>query len=74
MELGTHRDNANDKMARGRHPVGQNSYHAKLKNTDIPVIRARLSAGHRKVDIAADYEVSPTSIWQIASGRAWKYS
>lgn len=44
---------------------------AKLTESDIPVIRARLRNGDRRIDVARDYQVSPQLIGAIKAARIW---
>jgi hypothetical protein len=46
---------------------------AKLTETDIPVIRARLSQGESQVNIAKSYGVSPSAIGLIHHGPNWNW-
>jgi len=71
--LGTHRDNVDDKMAKGRQARGSRGGHAKLKEGDIPTIRDRIAAGECKDDIARDFKVSQAAITLIARGKNWAH-
>jgi len=51
--------------------IGENSHHAKLKDSDIPVIRDRILQGHTHKAISKDYGVSTTTISRAASGYCW---
>ncbi len=50
---------------------GENLVYSKLKNTDIPIIRQRLSNGETSKQIAIDYKVCTSTIQNIKSGWAW---
>lgn len=75
--LGTHADNHADMMNKGRHPQrgpkGEAHSKSKLKNGDIPKIRALIKAGERSKDIAPKFGVSPATIWQIKTKRTWSH-
>lgn len=51
---------------------GSGVFGAKLKENDIPIIRARISAGEKYSPIADDFSVSVSTIHLIAKGRIWK--
>jgi hypothetical protein len=70
--LGDHRDNMADRDAKDRVRHGSLHPRAKLTETDIPVIRARVAAGDTRRAIAADYGVSHAAIDKVASGQGWK--
>lgn len=77
LRLGTPADNMRDMNAKGRTggyraQLGDQHKKAKLREADIPTIRARIGAGETNAAIAADYGVSATAIWQIKTGKAWK--
>ena len=57
----------------GRAVRGEQMSKAKLKDTDIPIIRNRLSAGDTLQSIADDYGVHNTVIFHIKHGHAWKH-
>lgn len=44
---------------------------AKVNRLDVAEIKCRLLIGHNKTAIARDYNVSPSSISNIATGRIW---
>lgn len=46
--------------------------YSRLKSEDIPTIRQRLRNGERRKPIAADYNVSVSTIDHIKAGRTWK--
>ena len=50
---------------------GQNHKRSKLKNTDIPLIRRRLSSGEMQTSIARDYGVNKQIISRISRGLNW---
>lgn len=71
---GTTLDNLMDCRQKGRAYVrrGQDHGMAKLHAADIPLIRAAIAAGDRNPAIAARFGVSPTSISNIRTGKAWR--
>lgn len=62
-------DHSRDVLGKQR---GEKNPSAKLKNTDIPVIRARIAAGETFAAIARDYGVTYPAIRRIKTNpRAW---
>jgi len=72
LALGSQADNMADKVERGRQLRGEDIHNAKLKRSDIPVIKRRLADGDTQSSIAADYGVVPSLISQINTGKIWK--
>lgn len=66
-------DGRKARRAHGSHREGETIPWAKLKATDIPVIRARLANRESMLKIAADYGVSEGAINYIRTGRNWKH-
>lgn len=55
-----------------RPPIGERHSRAKLKNADIPVIRALFDQGLTNVAIAARYGLSSGTVSQIRCRRIWR--
>lgn len=72
--LGTHKDNAEDRAAKGRgsSPSGEKNGGSKLTWADIPLINHLLKNGVRKPVIAEAFGVDASTIYKIASGRRWR--
>lgn len=73
LSEGDHYDNVRDRQSRQRQSRGESHPHAKLKETDIPLIRAALARKERATDIARRYDVFPTTILGIKHGITWKH-
>lgn len=78
LRLGTSMDNSMDMRVRGRVNITANRRggahpHAKLTETDIPLIRDRVKAGEAMALVAFDYEVGVSTIHSIIRGRSWKH-
>lgn len=74
--LGSHKDNVADCVRKGRRapPIrGSSNKSAKLKESDIPQIRALLSQGVRQRDTGRLYGVSQATILHINQGKAWAH-
>ena len=77
--LGTHADNAADRDAKGRGArfnapalTGELNPSAVLTAAKVATIRARLAQGERRADIALEFQVSKSTIDQIARGEIWR--
>ena len=68
--LGTNQDNVTDSVMKNRRCIGEDQRLSKLKESDIPKIRADRRPIYR---IAKDYGVSAPSISVIKSGKAWRH-
>lgn len=82
LELGTHQDNTNDKIKRGRlkhgHCYGEDCNLAKLTKEQVLEIREKHIKGKRSgegstTQLAKEYNVSKTTIKDISSRRIWKH-
>lgn len=82
---GTPADNCHDMLKKGRHVrperdesavnycCGEDSNFSKLTEAAVRDIRSRKKAGERTNDLANEYGVDRTLIWQITTRRAWKH-
>jgi len=71
--LGDHDANMADMVKKGRQPIGSKNPKAKLTETDIPVIRAKLNNGFTRKHVAKEYGLTPEAIGNIARGDAWRH-
>ena len=74
LYFGTHQDNADDKVRRGRSITGTSVSTVKLTETSVRAIRRYYATGvttHRK--LASIFEVAPSTIADIVKGRSWKH-
>lgn len=71
LSLGTHNDNCQDKVRKGRQAKGETSGKSKLKTSDIHDIRRLLDAGLSLQKIAGKYGVSTMCISKISTGKTW---
>ena len=63
--------NNSDRSRNGGILTGSQVGRAKLKEEDIPAIRALLSAGHTNSDVGERFGVSAGTIHAVRSGRTW---
>lgn len=72
--LGTAKDNAQDRQAKGRGnaPRGERHGMAKLTQVGVEAIRRKLKRGTPRKEIAAMYGVSVAAVTRINTGAAWQ--
>ncbi len=70
---GTDADNAMDREERNRTARGSAIGKAKLKECDIPRIRARLASGENRASIGRDYDVDRATIRALDNGVTWRH-
>jgi len=68
---GTHQDNVDDKVRRGRQPRGESSGRAKLTESQVREIRKL--ANPSPTLLGRKYGVSDTTIIDIRKGKIWKH-
>ena len=68
LELGTHKDNVNDKVKRNRQAKGEKNGNAKLTKEQVSQIRNDNRMGK---EIAKDFNVSRATISQIKNKITW---
>ena len=71
LEWVTHHENVRRAAARGSYSGERNS-HAKLKTADVINIRQAYKNGSRLCELARQYNMNPTSIRDIVTGKNWK--
>jgi hypothetical protein len=73
---GTHQDNANDRVRRGRSfsPIGEKANRSKLTREQVEQIRCRYAAGGVSQDaLAAEYGVTQPSVSAIILRKTWNH-
>lgn len=74
LYLGTHLDNARDKVNRGRIQRGEDHFKAKLRESDIVAIRKMYIPRRFSLrKIAAMYDVTYQNIEKIVKRQAWRH-
>jgi hypothetical protein len=75
LELGTHAENMQDMVQRGRSSRGSQRPLSKLTEDQVKVIRIRLADPYRGInnDLAAEFGVSKQTICNIKNGRGWDH-
>ena len=71
--LGTHRDNINDMMHKGRQTRGTRTGTNKLSESDVREIRKRAAAGEETVELAKEFGIVTRTAWSVATKRSWKW-
>lgn len=72
LAWGTHKENSADSLVHGVQPIGSNHKKAKLKEADIPLIRADIASGKSWKEIALVFGVSSWTIRNIDAGKVWR--
>ena len=72
LRIGTDADNIADKVSKRRHIHGDTHPRAKLRSGDIGEIRRLLASGLSQGEIATRYNVCPSLVSNIKTGRLWK--
>lgn len=71
LEAGTHQDNMNDKVNRGRSLRGSQNPASVLTEEDVRMIKMDIASSHRQ--LARKYGVSQQTISKIRNGILWKH-
>lgn len=74
LKYGTAQDNANDRMLHGTYLGGSNHHNAKLTGGQASAVRRRRRNGEKVKDLAADFNVSISTIESIIYGLSYKPS
>jgi hypothetical protein len=75
LRPGNDKDNAADRVARGRHNFGERNSHARLTEAQVLEIRRDYipGKGGNKRELAAKYGVGMGLIVTVANGHSWKH-
>jgi hypothetical protein len=88
LRLGTHRDNIDDMLNKGRQPMGDSHHarqrperlargisngNAKLTETTVREIRALHASGVSCSEIAARFGIGKSQAWRIGAGLTWRH-
>ena len=73
LEWGTVRENCDDQLRHGTRPRGMARAGAKLRDADIPLIRAANAAGTSQNALARQYSVTLVAIQQVLNGKTWSH-
>lgn len=76
LSVGTHADNMQDAVARGRMNTARGTRRtkqAKLTEAIVEEIKRRLNAGGGQRALAREFGVSHTVIYKIANGKQWQH-
>ena len=71
LAWGTRKQNAQDRIAHGTHPAGENSSNAKLTWQDVAAIRQAEGPRGLNNKLAEHYGVSNVTISLIRTGKSW---
>ena len=70
--LGTPKDNARDKVRKGRQPSGEDHPNACLTNAQAREIREKWARGVSQRALAQEYGVSPGVVWRVVRGKSYR--
>ena len=73
LELGTHQDNANDRVKRDRQAKGSRNGNAILNEEQVKEIKLLILNGKKNKELSEKYEVHPNIISDIRHERKWKH-
>jgi hypothetical protein len=73
LKFGTKLENESDKIRHGTTMRGERYGLAKLKSEHITEIRRQFAAGVRRRDIAAQFGITCTHVYQVAKRRNWAH-
>jgi predicted XRE-type DNA-binding protein len=78
LAVGSQGDNLHDAAIKGRlggavHGKGERHRFAKLRDEDVPKIRALLASGLQQREIASRFGVHQSQISRISSGSRWRH-
>ena len=71
--LGSHKENTQDMVDRGRSAKGSKHGRAKLTEKDVLAIREANSKGTKQAELARNYSVAETTIEAILKRKTWKH-
>lgn len=71
--LGSHRENAHDKIAKGRGNTGERNGSALLTAERVRDLRARAEEGASLSELGAEFGVSPTTAWKAVRRMTWRH-
>lgn len=76
LELMTHVENVQHAYANGAVPAlcGEMNGQSKLCERDVVEIRERVARGEAKRSVARAFDITPTLVRHIVSGKAWKHA
>lgn len=69
--LGSHRDNAEDMLRKGRGPIGDRNVHSKLSPSQVNSIKQETGSQR---EIAAKYGINQSQVSRIRNGKRWAYA
>lgn len=73
LEIGTVKDNNNDKMERNRLPRGENVYCSKLNENQVKAIKYLLNKGVSPTEISIDLNIKRKLIYDIKYKGSWSH-
>lgn len=74
LDVGTFKQNSDDKYSRGREGIlsGEKQPNAKFTEAQVREIRAKIAAGKKQIELAREYATTKTAI-RYAAFLGWKH-
>lgn len=73
LSLGTHKENAEDKVKKGRQAKGETCGNSRLTDDQVRAIKTMFGCGVSSASIARAFGVSAMCIGRIRSGKTWRH-
>ncbi len=74
LRVGTHKENVQEAVERGLHPIGARNGQAKLNGAKVGEIRSRYAVGDvSQKALAAKYGVSKHTVYMLVNRKTWKH-
>jgi len=73
LSIGTHMDNAIDRLSKNRGAKGESINTAKLTESDVLKIRELFADGVSGLALSVEYDVRPSTIYRISNGEYWQH-
>jgi hypothetical protein len=73
LELGTPKENAIDKVVRGRSSVGDKNGRSKIDEQTAIIIKKELNSGKTARTVSIEFNLKLSTVEKIKSGQSWKH-
>lgn len=73
LRWATTAENAADRVRHGRVPAGEAHKRSRLNDASVLQMRARAAAGETLKAMAADYGVTPATVWYVVHRKTWRH-
>ena len=73
LAYGTRKENFGDRLVNGIDNRGERHGNAVTDRKVVAAVRARVAAGERQSDVAADTGLTRANVWAIVHGKSWTW-